>query len=81
MRGTRLNHEEIFIPLHGTLSVIIDGEEMEVTSGDACAVPAQSLLKVANRGSEPIRALVCISAGFKATSADGREIGTPPWAQ
>lgn len=77
----RLNHEEVFIPLQGTLSVVLDGEEAKLRPGDACAVPAHCLLQVANRSNEAARALVCISAGFKATSDDGVEIGTPPWAQ
>ncbi len=77
----RINREEVFLPLQGTLSVILDGEEIVLLPGDACAVPAHCLLQVANHSDEPARALVCISAGFKATSADGQEIGTPPWAQ
>jgi quercetin dioxygenase-like cupin family protein len=77
----RLTHEEIFIALQGTLAVALDGEETTLTSGDAIAVPAHSLLQVANRGNEAARAYVCISAGFKAIAADGQEIGTPPWAQ
>src|SRR5689334_4919579 len=72
----RLNHEEVFIPLHGTLWIVVDGEEIEVTTGDAFAVPARCLLQVENRGDQAARALVCISAGFRATSADGQEIGT-----
>jgi len=77
----RLNHEEVFIPLQGTLSLVLDGEEIELSTGDALAVPAHCLLQVANRGNEAARALVCITVGFKAMHADGREIGTPPWAQ
>lgn len=77
----RLNHEEVFIPLQGTLSVVLDGKEIELTTGDACAVPAHCLLQVANRSNEAARALVCVSAGFRAMHADGREISTPPWAQ
>jgi quercetin dioxygenase-like cupin family protein len=77
----RLNHEEVFIPLQGTLSVVLDGEEIELTAGDALAVPAHCLLQVANRRNQAARALVCITAGFRATHVDGREIGTPPWAQ
>lgn len=76
----QLNHEEVFIPLQGTLSVILNDEEIELTTGDAFAVPAHALLQVANRSNKAARALVCISAGFRAMYPDGREIGTPPWA-
>lgn len=77
----RLNHEEIFIALQGTISVALDGEETELTTGDALAVPAHCLLQVANRSDKAARALVCVSVGVRAIFADGREIGTPPWAQ
>jgi mannose-6-phosphate isomerase-like protein (cupin superfamily) len=76
----RLSREEVFIALQGTLSVVVDGEEIELASGDALAVPANSLLDVANHGSQTARALVCVPAGFSAVYADGRAIGTPPWA-
>lgn len=77
----QLNHEEVFIPLQGTLLAILDGEELEVTAGDALSIPAHRLFQIANRSNEGVRTLVCISAGFKAMHADGQEIGTPPWAQ
>jgi quercetin dioxygenase-like cupin family protein len=77
----RLNHEEVFIPLQGTFSVVLEGEEFELTAGDAISVPPQCLLQVTNRSNQVARVLVCISAGFKATHADGSDIGTPPWAQ
>lgn len=77
----RLNHEEVFIPLQGTFSVVLDGEEFELTAGDAISVPPHCLLQVTNRSNQVARAHVCIKAGFKATHADGSEIGTPPWAQ
>jgi quercetin dioxygenase-like cupin family protein len=77
----RLNHEEVFLPLQGTFSVVLDGEELALTTGDALAVPAHCLLQVVNHSNEVARALVCIATGFKAIHADGREIGTPPWAQ
>jgi hypothetical protein len=39
------------------------------------------LLQVTNGGDEVAHALVCIAAGFTATYENGREAGTPPWAQ
>lgn len=77
----RLNHEEVFIPLHGTFSMVLDGEKIELGPGDACAVPAQRVFQVANHSNKAASALVCISAGFNGTYADGRVINTPPWAQ
>ena len=77
----RLSREEVFVALDGTLSFTIDDEAIELSRGDALAVPANCLMEVANHGQQTARALVCVSAGFTAVYADGREIGTPPWAQ
>lgn len=77
----KLNHEEVFIVLQGNFSILLEGEETELTTGDACTVPANCLLQVTNRSNQVARALVSITAGFRATLADGSEIGTPPWAQ
>jgi mannose-6-phosphate isomerase-like protein (cupin superfamily) len=77
----QLNHEEVFIVLEGALSIMLDGaEEVELHTGDACAIPARRLFKVANRTHAVARAIVCISASFTGAYADGQEIGTPPWA-
>jgi len=77
----RLDREEVFIVLEGTITVGLDEKEINLAVGDALAVPAQSLLQVGNRSDAPARALVCVSAGVRATFADGRELGTPPWAR
>jgi len=75
-----LDHEEVFVILEGSLTITIDGQAFDLGAGDALAVPARSLLSVANRTSAKASALVCIQAGFRATMAGGEEIGTPPWA-
>ncbi|HEU5200283.1 MAG TPA: cupin domain-containing protein [Ktedonobacterales bacterium] len=77
----KLNHEEVFILLDGTLTVTVAGEAIHMAEGDALAVPAETLLKVANPGARSAHAIVCVPAGIRATFADGREFGTPPWAQ
>jgi mannose-6-phosphate isomerase-like protein (cupin superfamily) len=78
----KLNREEVFIVLEGAVSVTRDGEEeVELHTGDACAIPACRLFRVANRTHEVARAIVCIAANFNGAYADGRETGTPPWAQ
>jgi mannose-6-phosphate isomerase-like protein (cupin superfamily) len=76
----QLDHEEVFVILEGSLTITIDGQAFDLGTGDALAVPARSLLSVANRTSAKASALVCIQAGFRATMAGGEEIGTPPWA-
>jgi len=76
-----LNHEEVFIILQGTLSVTLAGEEIELSKGDTLAVPPYCSFQIANRSDTLARALVCISANFQGTFADGQAVGTPPWAQ
>ena len=77
----RLNREEVFIMLQGALTVALDGKPVELSSGDALAVPANCLLELANRSRLGARALVCVSADFSAITADGQPIETPPWAR
>lgn len=76
-----LNHEEVFILLDGTLTITVADEEINLAEGDALAVPAETLLQVGNPGDRPAHAIVCVPTGIRATFADGREFGTPPWAQ
>ena len=76
----QLDHEEVFVILEGSLTITIDGQPFDLGAGDALAVPARSLLSLANRTSAKASALVCIQAGFRATMASGEEIGTPAWA-
>lgn len=76
-----LDHEEVFVIIAGQLSIRLDGVESTLLPGDAIAVPAGTLLQVANPSDETTHALVCIAAGFQATMADGQHLGTPPWAQ
>lgn len=76
----QLDHEEVFVMLAGSLTITIDGQAFNLLAGDALAVPPRSQLSVANPTSEPAQSLVCIRAGFRAMTASGEEIGTPPWA-
>lgn len=77
----RLDHEEVFIGLEGTVTVDLEGEHIELSPGDALAVPARQLMRVSNTSGARTRTLVCVPAGIQAVFADGRAIGTPPWAQ
>ena len=43
-------------------------------------VPPETLLALSNPGSEPATLVASIPTDFRATGADGTEIGTPPWA-
>lgn len=76
-----IDHEEVFILLEGTITATVAGETAKLTAGDSLAVPAQSLLQLANQSDTSAYAIVCLPAGARATDVDGNEIGTPPWAQ
>ena len=76
-----LDHEEIFLLLDGTFIASIAGEEIEMTAGDALAVPARSLLQISNRGTQAASVIACLPVGTQATEDDGHVIGTPPWAK
>jgi quercetin dioxygenase-like cupin family protein len=76
-----LDHEEVFVLLDGVITISVAGEKFELHAGDAISVPARSLLQLANTNERAAHAVVCLPVGALGTMADGREIGTPPWAQ
>src|SRR5215469_13579194 len=73
-----LDRDEIFIVTSGGIRLSPDGEI--AGPGDAVVVPAGEPIQVANPRSEPAEVVVMIRAGFHAKSADGTDMGTPPWA-
>ncbi len=76
-----LDHEEVFVLLDGVITISVEGETFDLKEGDAISVPARSLLQLANSHERAAHAVVCLPVGAHGTMADGREIGTPPWAQ
>lgn len=76
----QLDHEEVFVILEGSLTIIVDGQTLNLNVGDALSVPARTQLSVINRTNAKASALVCIRAGFQGIMANGEMIGTPPWA-
>jgi uncharacterized cupin superfamily protein len=75
-----LDHEENFVLLQGNLTFIVAGESIELYAGDALSVPARSMVELINTGGKA-ELMVCLPVGTHATFADGREVGSPPWAQ
>lgn len=73
-----LDRDEIFMVMAGAIRLAPDDES--VGSGDAAVVPAGTPIQVSNVGDGPAEVIVAIASGFRATAADGAEIGTPPWA-
>lgn len=73
-----LDRDEVFMVVRGAIRLAPGGDA--VGAGDVAVVPAGSPIQVANVGEGEAEAIVAISAGFTASSADGSPIGTPPWA-
>jgi mannose-6-phosphate isomerase-like protein (cupin superfamily) len=73
-----LDRDEVFVVVEGAIRLAADGEV--VAAGDAVVVPAGEPIRLSNAGEGPAVVHVAIRAGFRARMADGREIGTPPWA-
>lgn len=77
-----IDHEEVFIVLDGGINIrMTNGEEVELQAGDAISIPAHTQFRLKNAGQQIARLVVCLPIGFHGTMADGREVGTPPWAQ
>jgi mannose-6-phosphate isomerase-like protein (cupin superfamily) len=73
-----LDRDEIFMITAGELRITPDAAP--VTAGDTVIVPAGRPIQPVNEGAVPVEAFVVIQAGFRATMADGSDVGTPPWA-
>jgi mannose-6-phosphate isomerase-like protein (cupin superfamily) len=73
-----LDHDEVFAVTSGTIR-LQDGAE-PLTAGDTAVVSAGTPIQLANPGAGPASVVVAIRAGFRATMADGTDVGTPPWA-
>jgi mannose-6-phosphate isomerase-like protein (cupin superfamily) len=76
-----IDHEEVFIVLDGRVSIVMSGEEVELDTGDAISIPALTQFCLKNAGQERAQLIVCLPAGSQGTMADGREVGTAPWAR
>jgi mannose-6-phosphate isomerase-like protein (cupin superfamily) len=74
-----LDRDELFMVTRGAIRLSPDAEP--IAAGDVAVVPAGSSIQVANAGEGEAEAVVAITSGFTATTADGAVIGTPPWAR
>jgi mannose-6-phosphate isomerase-like protein (cupin superfamily) len=77
----RLDQEEVFLVLAGQPVLSVGDDRHDCRPGDIVVVPAETLLSLANPSPEPATLVASIPIGFNATGADGRAIGTPPWAE
>ncbi|HMP82282.1 MAG TPA: cupin domain-containing protein [Verrucomicrobiota bacterium] len=57
--------EEIYYITHGTGRMRIEGEQRDVKSGDAIAIPPGARHKLWNTGTEPLRLLCCCAPAYE----------------
>jgi mannose-6-phosphate isomerase-like protein (cupin superfamily) len=73
-----LDRDEVFMVVSGTIRLDEDAEP--IAAGGATVVPAGAPIRLGNVGEGPAEVIVAVPAGFCATTEDGAEVGTPPWA-
>ena len=73
-----LDRDEVFMVIRG--AVLLSPESDPISAGDAAVVRAGSPIQLANVGDGEAEVIVAVSADFTPSTADGSEIGTPPWA-
>ena len=59
--------EEIYYITHGTGKIRIEGEERDVSTGDAIAIPPGRKHKLWNTGNEVLRLLCCCAPAYEHT--------------
>lgn len=74
-----VDREEVFVLRSGRLTGTLGGEPCEAGPGDALIVPPGVPFGLGNDGTEPAHAVVCTSAGVRA-SLNGRTV-IPPWSR
>lgn len=73
----RITREEVFVAIAGTARASLDGQDHDLSAGDALLVPADTELALSNPSPEPFQAVVSFPVGGKAITRDG--VITPPW--
>ena len=74
-----VDREEVFVLRSGRLTGTLGGEPCEAGPGDALIVPPGVPFGLGNDGTEPAHAVVCTSAGVRA-SLNGQTV-IPPWSR
>jgi quercetin dioxygenase-like cupin family protein len=55
---TARDHEEVFVVLSGTATIVVDGEEHDLPEGALARLDPQLTRTVVNTGPEPVRLLI-----------------------
>lgn len=75
-----VDHEEIFVVLSGRATVLLDGQEHDLDTGDTLIAPANVTFGIGNPYDEPTEMMVVLPVGGRAI-APGQEPFVPPWAE
>lgn len=75
-----LTHEEVFVVLEGTATVVLDGVRGEAHTGDAIVVAPAVQVELTNETEGVVRMLCCLPVGGQAQLTNGTTF-TPPWAE
>lgn len=73
----RHDHEEVFYLSAGSLTAVLDGEELAVEFGDSVIIPA-GVLHHSFAGERPAELIVAMPSGTVFIRPDG-DRGVPPW--
>lgn len=79
-RTGMVDHEEFFMVLSGTASIILDGEPVELGAGDGVIVPANTKIGMGNLHDKPVELVEVCPVGSK-VSFPGMDPFLPVWAQ
>lgn len=74
------DREEVTVVLSGSVRITAEGEEAELSAGDALIVPAHTVHQVQTVGNAEAEWLLAAPSGVRFLFADGRE-ASPPWAR
>ncbi|MER6579795.1 cupin domain-containing protein [Nonomuraea sp. NPDC001023] len=71
--------EQVWSWLSGGATVELGDERFEVGPGDTVVMPAHVVRRVLADAEAGYAAVVTAAAGARAISAEGADLGTPPW--
>jgi len=75
----RIDGEQVWSWIAGAAGVELDGERYEVAAGDTVIMPPHVVRRVLADPDAGYAAVVTADGNARATTADGTDVGVPPW--
>jgi quercetin dioxygenase-like cupin family protein len=75
-----IDRDQVYLVTAGSLTILADGAESRALAGDAVIILAGATRQILNQGAIAAVAIVCMTAGGRATLPDGADRGPLPWA-